>query len=683
MKNIIIRVCLLLLLPSMAWAQVDRSQKPQPGPAPEIRIPEAQQFTLANGLKVYVVENHKIPRVSFSLQLDIDPILEKGKAGYVRMAGQLMRRGTKTRSKSQIDESIDFVGASLSTSSGGVFGSSLKKHTNTLLELMADVVLNPTFPQEELDKVKKETLSNLQAGKDDPDNISSNLQLALRYGKDHPFGELETEKTVEAITREDCEQFYQTYFKPNVAYLAVVGDITLEEAKPMIEKYLGAWAQGEVPSQDYEMPKAPAKPQVALANKAGAVQTVLALTYPIDLTIGDPDYIRTRVLNEIFGGGSFGARLFQNLREDKGYTYGAYASINQSQLVGSFYAGAKVRTEVTDSSVTQFLYEMNRIRTTLVTDEELKRAKSKLTGSFARGLESPQRIAQFALNTAIYNLPKNYYQNYLTTLNGVTRQNVLDVAKKYILPENAYIVAVGDVNAIEDKLKAFGEVRKYDNYGNPEGQADQSLLEGMTAEKVIAKYLEAIGGKAKIDQIKSYQAQGNTQIQGQEAEFVVLKKDLKKSLSTLKITAFGVEIKTIYNEGKGIQSSPQGKQNVEGKELESLSYGSAIVLENSYETFGLKAELKQLQMYEGKPAYEVVFTSESGNTSVRWYDAASGLLVKEVRDQQSSEYLNYQEVSGVKFPNKIKLGTPAGALEINFTNISANPALDESNFVIE
>ena len=225
---------------------------PEPAPAPAIQIPDYQNFTLDNGLQVIVVENHKLPSVSYQLSLDYDAVIEGDKAGYVEMAGDLMRKGTTSKSKAQIDEEVDFIGASLSTFSSGMFARSLKKHSSSLLEIMNDVLMNPTFPQEELDKYKTQSLSGLASAKTEPNSMLSNVRGVVNYGKNHPYGEVMTEKTVEKITRDDLVSFYNTHWKPNYSYLVIVGDVTLDEAKTNAQKYFGDWKKGELPKAEFQ-----------------------------------------------------------------------------------------------------------------------------------------------------------------------------------------------------------------------------------------------------------------------------------------------------------------------------------------------------------------------------------------------------------------------------------------------
>ncbi|KAB2837954.1 MAG: insulinase family protein, partial [Melioribacteraceae bacterium] len=361
-----------------------------------------ESFTLENGLKVFVVENHKLPRVSFSLIIDNDPILEGENAGYVSLAGELLRTGTTTRTKDQIDAQIDFIAASLSTSASGVYASALTKYKEEILEIMSDVVLNSDFKQEELDKLKKQTMSGLAHQKEDPDAIAGNVYGILLFGKDHPYGEISTEETVESITLEMCNEYYKTYFRPNISYMAVVGDINKIEAEKLIKKYFSSWENKDVPKHEYKIPKAPVVNKVSLVDREESVQSIINIGYPIQLAKGSADVIKVSLLNTILGG-SFSSRLNKNLREDKGYTYGAGSSISSDELIGDATISVTVRNEVTDSAVTEILKEMKKIAAEKVPEEELQTTKNYMTGNFARAMESPQTVASFALNTALYN----------------------------------------------------------------------------------------------------------------------------------------------------------------------------------------------------------------------------------------------------------------------------------------
>src|SRR5687767_10625212 len=529
-----------------------RSMPPKAGPARAVEIGKSHQFTLANGLKVIVVENHKLPQISYKLTIDRDPVLEKEKAGLLGIAGSLLATGTTTKTKAEIDEAVDYIGANLSTSASGGFASSLTKHTDKILALFSEVILKPSFSEAEFDKIKNQTLSNLQSNKDDPGAISANVSSALTYGTDHPYGEITNEITVANITLDDAKNFYKNYFKPGSAYLVIVGDITPDVAKAKAEKYFGNWSGGKAPVHPYAFPKVVDKTAVAFVDKAGAVQSVINVTYPVMMKPGNPDEIAARVMNTILGSG-FSGRLFKNLREDKAYTYGAFSSMESDKLVGSFSANASVRNEVTDSAIHQFLYELNRLKNEPVTQTELELAKAYIAGQFARSLESPQTVANFALNTLMYGLPADYYETYLQKLQAVTVADVTRVAKKYITPDNARIVVVGNKDEVMPKLSVFdkedGKVQLYDIYANP--RKDESAMPvDITAAELVNKYVEAIGGAVKLNAVKSMDQTYSMDLQGMSITARVVQDNGKFYMS---MTAPGMALmKQIYDGGKGV-----------------------------------------------------------------------------------------------------------------------------------
>jgi zinc protease len=465
----IFSIILLSLFTTGLLAQLDRSTPPEAGPAPQINIGEYQKFTLKNGLQVFVVEDHKLPMVAYSLTLDIDPIYEGDAAGYVSLAGDLMRSGTTNRKKAEIDESIDFIGATLNTSAQGIYGRSLKKHNETLLELMADVLMNPTFPQEELEKSLKQMETAIQAEKNEPSAIANNIASVLRYGQEDPYGEVVSEENLANITTDLLKNYHQTYFRPNTAYLVIVGDINVKEAKQQAKKYFGQWEKADVPEHQYTNWPAYEETKVAIANRDGSNQSTIMVTHTVPLTPGHPNAIKASVMNQILGGGSFNTRLFQNLREDKAYTYGAYSRLSTDKRIGYFSASSQVRTSVTDSALHEILYEIQRMQTEPVPAADLQLIKNMMTGSFSRSLEDPQTIANFALNIERYNLPADYYRTYLEKVAAVTTEDIMAMANEYLNPEQAIILAVGEADKIEDVMRDFsptGEVTRYDYYGH-------------------------------------------------------------------------------------------------------------------------------------------------------------------------------------------------------------------------
>lgn len=675
-------------------ATFDRSVQPAPGPAPTIQIGDSETFTLDNGLRVIVVENDKRPTISWQLTIDRDPVLEGDAVGYVSMAGSELRSGTTNRDRETLDEELDFVGASLSTFSTGIFGSSLTRHKETLLEIMSDVLLNPTFPQEELDRTITQTLSGLSTVSTDANAIVSNLRSRVLFGENHPYGEVTTEETVNNITRDHLVNYYETYFKPNVSYLVVVGDIKVDEVKEMAEKYFGDWEAGDVPKKEYETPQPPEGNTVAFANRPGAVQSVFRVAYPVELTPGHPDLVKVNVMNSILGGGVFSGRLMQNLREDKGYTYGARSSIGTDRLIASFSAGAEVGNNVTDSAIYEVLYEMERLVNEPVDQESLDLVKSFMNGSFARSLESPRTIARFALNIERYDLPEDYYATYLERLEAVTVEDVKEMAEQFIKPNNAYILVAGNEDEVAGRLARFshdGRVQLYDHFARPIERVEIDISDEITPEWVIEQYIEAIGGRENIEAIEDMKMVAEANIQGQIMQQTVKKKAPHKMVMEIAVSG-SVMQREVFDGEKGYTQAMGQQIQTEEEEISSKRIQAMIVPELAYLEEGSEAklELRGIEQVEGNNAYRLRITTADGTQINEFYDVNTHLKVREVVTYEdgmggsttiTTDFSDYTEVEGVKFAFLSKVaGVMPMLLEMRVQSLEVNPGLDDDLF---
>ena len=687
MKRILASL-LILLISASGYAQVDRSIRPKPAPAKAIELGDYKSYTLDNGLKIIVVKNDKLPRVSFSLVVDRDPFLEGDKAGFVSLAGSLMRNGTINRTKEQLDKEVDFIGATLFTGATNAYASGLSKYSEEIIGLMADVALNPSFPQEEFDKLKKQSLTGIESAKDDPNSLSSRLSNSSLYSLDHPYGELETEASINNITIEDCKSFYNENWSPNQAYIVVVGDIKAKKAKKLIKKYFGEWASKEVSTREYEMPAKPSKSVVNIINRNSSVQTVIRLANTIDLQPGSEDIVAVQLMNQILGGGSMG-RLFQNIREDKAYTYGAYSQYDSDELVGSFSANASVRNEVTDSSVVEFIKEFKRLQTEKVSEQELQDAKNNIIGSFGRNLERPQTIASFALNIARYNLPEDYYKTYLQRLGAVSADDIMAASKKYINSDALIITAVGKAADIASKLEQFGEVKYYDFNGLETGAPSFPAPAGVTAESVISGYINAIGGQDNLAKVKDISIMMSASISGMpmEATAKTLKKRPNLFLTEMNVVGFGTVQKVYFDGKKGESSGMQGSAVLEGDELEEIKNQGAFFGEAEYLSKGYELNLVAINMVEGEEAYTLE-VDKNGEVQTEYYSVKTGLKLREESTTEgpqgemtvSQDYSDYRAVEGVMLPFKINISQGAQKIEMITTEAKINSGLKKSDF---
>ena len=691
MKNIksIILLVVAVLFANVLFAQLDRSIQPKPGPAPEFKIGEHKTFTLDNGLKVIVVENHKVPRISFQLTVDVDPILEKDAIGYVSMTGNLMRSGTKNKSKIEIDEAVDFIGANLSTFQNGMYGLALTKYKDEFLTIMSDVLLNPSFPEEEVEKSKKQSISGLASSKTNPQFIAGRVGQKLRNGN-HPYGEIETEETFGNITREHLVNYYNTYYKPNVSYLVIVGDISLKQAKKDAKKYFGSWEMADVAKHEYQFPNKNIGTRIALIDKEDAVQSYINITYPVNLKIGDKNAIPAILANNILGSGTFSSRLISNLREDKGYTYGAYSNISRDPLVGYFSATAQVGSDVSDDAVNQFIIEMNRMKNEIVDDETLDLFKTIRTGSLARSLEKPQTIARFAFNTLKYNLPEDYYQKYFENIDAVTKEQIQAISKNYIDVDQAIIIVVGDKKKLLEPLKKYsatGEVELYDIYGNPvKEELEKSIPEGLTAESVIEKYIQAIGGKENLEKIQDITIEASTSMNGMEIKQKIYQKAPNKYAMITSMNE-NVMMQQAYNGERGIMKGFQGEQEIVGEDLENLKVSATLNVELKYADLGVKLTLEAIEKLEDKDTYKVKVVNPTGKVTYDYFDIESGLRIqsKETVIVPQGEFTtiqsfsDFKEIDGVKFPFVIKISGVQN-MELKIDSVSINTELNDDLF---
>lgn len=687
MKKINIILLGLLVIPFLSFAQIDRSIRPKAAPAPELQIGNYESIELPNGLKVFIVENSKLPRISLSFIFDYDSFIEGDKIGLSDITGQLLKTATATRTKAQIDEEIDFIGASLSTSTSSIYASSLSRHKEKLFEIVADVLINAKFNEAELEKAKTQMISGLAASKNSPEAISSRLEKLLVYGKKHPYGESPTETTIGNIKLVDCENLYKTYIRPNVSYLAIVGDVKKDEIVPLIEKYFGKWERKDVPKHSYDTPQCPSKPTVSIVDRPNAVQSSITISFPVELKPATDDAIKARLMNSILGGGT--SRLFDNLREKHGFTYGAYSSITPDKLIGIFTASTDVRNSATDSAIREILFEINRIINEPVEEKELNLHRNEISGAFALSLESPQTIASFALTIERYKLDKNYYRNYLKKLEALTIDDIQQSAKKYMKPQNVHILVVGKATDVAENIKKFSPdaiINYYDEEGNsydPSKKLKPAPAD-ITAEKVNEIYLNAIGGRKNLVKIKDISKKYSTLMQGMLIEMTELQKAPNKTY--IEIGAGGMIFsKQIFDGTRAVSISPMTGETteLEGDDLESMKLQAVLNLELDYAKYGVKLQLLGIEDINGNEAYKVEVIPSSGSKTVDYYDVKTGLKVKTISDEGQSIYSDYKIFNKIKYPGKITQEMQGQNISFELKSVEINKKLDDKLFKIE
>lgn len=681
MKTKIFSIITILFLSLTVSAQIDRTQQPKPGPAPKINLGTPKKFALPNGLQVLVVENHKLPRVSATLTIDNPPMSYGNKKGVEGLLSGMLGTGSTNTPKAKFDEEVDFLGANISFWDEGARASSLSKYFPKVLGLMADAAFNPVFTQEEFDKQMKQSLDGIKNNAKSVKAIASRVENALTYGKNHPFGEFTSEETLKNVTLQDVKDLYNKTYKPNNAYLIIIGDVNFNDIKSQVKDLFGTWKKGDLVTQKLPKVENPATTEINFIDMPNAVQSELSIINAVDLKMNDKDYYAALLANQILGGGGTG-RLYKNLREDKGYTYGAYSGIGSSRYASRFKTTASVRNMVTDSAMVEAMKEINKIRYQKATQEELDIAKAKYIGNFVRNVEKPQTVASYALNILTNDLPADYYKNYLKNINAVTLNDVQNAAIKYFKGDKARIIITGKgIDVLKNLEKtADYKINYFDKNGNPTEKPAMSLPipNGVTASSVVDDYFKAIGGKDKVANVKSVMITSNAEVQGMQLSLV--QKNATPNKSSVIVSMMGnVMQKVIFDGTKGYQEANGQKKEMTGEELEKAKKESAPFADKAYKT----GTLDRIEPIDGNNAYVI----KHGKKEI-FYDVKSGLKVKEVKTAKGPQgeikvpvvFSDYKEVNGIKFPHKMIQKNGPMTFEFITKEIKINEGVSDADF---
>ncbi len=665
-------------------AQVDRSGIPQAGPEPKISLEKPEEFKLKNGITVLVVENNKLPRVSYQLSIDNKPYVEGDKAGVSDLLSAMLGNGTENISKDDFNEEVDFLGANINFGSSGGFASSLSKYSDRIIELMADATINPLLVETEFDKEKTKLLEGLKSDKKSVDAAAGRVGGALSYGKDHVYGEFVTEETVNNVTFQDVLDFYKLRFAPNNAYIVVVGDIDAKTVKKQIKKYFGDWDKIELKTMALpELTPNVTTTEIDFIDMPNAVQSNISVTNNVNLKQSDSDYFSALMANNILGGGGEGY-LFKNLREDKGYTYGAYSRLGASRYgVSRFNASAKVRNVVTDSAVVEFLKEMKRIRTEPVDPQMLADAKAKYVGNFVMALERPQTIANYALNIKRNNLPDDFYANYLENINNVSVEDVQRAANKYFQVDNSRIIVVGKGADVLENLEKVGlPIKYYDKYANAVDKPEYeiALPDGVSVESIMNNYLKATGVLSNSDKLKSIMTQYEATI------------PMGALLSEEK-RVDGKTVQNMYVGGNKMMSmvmtqetATANKQPLPPNMINDMKTNAGLFMEINLVDSKV-AKITGIEQVNGKDAYVVNVPGEVISFDL-YYDVESGLKVKEVQttsmqgqtQKQDATLKDYKDYNGFKFPTTREATMMGQAIIFKLKEVKINEGVSDADF---
>ena len=536
--------------------ELNRQSPPKPLDPVPFNIPKAISRKLDNGLRVVVFEDERLPLVSFRLAfMSGDMNDPQDSIGLTSAMASMLSEGTENYSSAALAEKIERLGANISANSSEDFtlvsASTLALYSSEILALMAEMIFKPTFPENELDLYKRNTIENLKFQRSQPGFLANEQVSRMIYGE-HPYARVSpAADDIEKLTREQLAGFHEKVLIPNNAVLIVVGDVELDSLMGEIEDHFGDWQNG-VPDENELPGLSPLDAaKLTIVDRPGSAQSNIVLAN-LGIKRNHPDYFPVLVMNQVLGAGA-SSRVFMNLREEKGYTYGAYTRLDAKRMAGDFSATAEVRTSVTGESLKEFYYELNRIRDEAVSDEELDDAKNFLTGVFPIRAETQEGLTNLIVSQELYGLADDYLQTYREHVSAVTPEDVLRVANEYIHPDRMAMVIVGDAGEILGQASGYAEeVNIFDTEGNPkamesymvdesveaadfsgkwklsldfQGQKVPVSLDLQQAEKVIKGNLETILGSGQITdgsvRGQSFSATANTDIQGQSVEFLI------------------------------------------------------------------------------------------------------------------------------------------------------------------
>ena len=692
MKKHIIHTLIAVLIGLSATAQIDRTKIPSSGPTPEVNLREAKEFKLKNGLTILVATDTKFPVVSWSLNLNNPPAFEGDKAGVQSLTGALLGKETQQSTKDEFAEKVDFLGASVSVTPNGGFGYCLAKYQENVFSLFAEAAFQTKFTQEELEFEKEQLIEGIKSGKNSAAAIAGNVRGAVFYGKNHAAGEIVTEETVNNVTLEDVKQFYNERFKPSNGYMLFTGDITVEEVKKLLKKYMKNWESGAVAIPEYPAFEDVSTTEINFVDVPNAVQTELAVMGVSSLKMTDKDYHASLVANYILGG-AFGSYLNMNLREKNGYTYGVRSSLGTARWYNSsFEVTTKVRNTVTDSAVVEILKEIKRIKAEPVEVDLLVNAKAKFLGNFILQSEDKTVAARRALSIKTNKLPEDFYKNYIANIDAVTIEDVQRVAIKYFSDENVRIVLVGkgsDVVENLEKIEWYGKklpIKFFDKDANSVEKPvfSKPIPSGVTAATVIEGYIKAIGGLEAVNAVTSVMTSANVTIEGMPFKPTAVMKTMSPNMSSMEmsIAGMGTVMKQKFNGSEGYAEQQGMKNPMSETELSEKAEEKGLFPETYLDASTIN--LVSLIAIEGVDVYKIKVKEDS----FRYYDATTGLLVRTEKTEEAQgqkvtsvqDLSDYREVNGVLFPFGQKITAGPQVIGLSATEITINEGVSTDDF---
>lgn len=692
MKKIIaIICCATVAVNSFAQIKINRSTPPKAGPAPVVTIKDPVIYQLPNGITLLVVENHKLPKVSATLSIDRGPILEGSKAGVNELMGQMLSEGTTKNNKAAFDEAIDQMGADLNLFSSGGSVSSLTRYFNKAFMMMAEAIQSPAFPSASFEKLKSLKLTGLKSNEKSASAISGRIVNALSFGKNSAMGEFETEESIKALTIEDIKKAYADNITPSRCYLTIIGDIKPEEAQKLAISAFGNWKGATLSLPVISDVSNPAKSEINFVNVPTAVQAEITVSALITNPLSNSDYHALMIANQILGGGAEG-KLFMNLREKHGFTYGSYSNVGNGRFQTRFSCSAQVRSEKADSAVVEMMNEINNMRRGLITEDELNNAKAKYNGSFALGMEDPAKTASYATNILINNLPKDYYKTFLQKINSVTIDDVKRVANKYFRNDQCRIFIVGNGSKILPNLMRLGyAVNQFDKFAEPVSKdgksSNNNITESISPKTIIDNYIAAIGGKEALSKINTIKALFTADVMGNKLSGVDMKMNPNKHYTEISMGEMKV-MQSSFNGVSGYRAQMGQRKEMEEEEINEAKANQSIFPHLDYFSGGYQISSAGNGKVGDEETYNLKITKPGGKISTEFYSKKSGLLLKQETTISANgeemnitlEFKNYQKAGNILMPYSISQTAGEREFNMEITEYKINEGVTENDF---
>lgn len=672
-----------------APVQVDKPNldtKPGPLQATTFAFPPYIEFTMPNGLHVYVIENHEQPTLTVGISIrGGDAYDPAGKEGTAAIMGDMLGKGTKNRTAQDMAEALDGVGASISVSTAGesmgVSASMLKKHMNVVFPILRDQLQEPTFDEQELAKLKKQYVASIASRRSRPNEIAQALSRKVIYGMDNPLARRTLEKTINAVTREDVVKFHDSYIRPNLASIAFVGDITEKEARDILNKYFNTWKKGTAPA--VEIPPMRTEPAgVYFVPRKGSVQSTVIVS-AAGPAVRESDYDATDVLTSYIGGG-FGSVLFNTLRETYSYTYSPFSVLTRGRRYNRIAFGAEVRTSVTDSAVTVMMRELAKLVNEGPEEEALTRRIATEVGQYQLAFEQASTVGAVLQNAWLNDVPIDDVTSYTERLSRINAGDVQQAASKYLSMFNLRLIVVGSPD-VKSKLEQFGPIKEFTLDLEPMKDAAYEDL-GMTAQQLIDKHIEALGGRAAVDAVKNMtiKADVSMTIQGNDLSGTYERVVAAPNKEFMSVN-LGVMTQQQWVDGTkawmALNGGPAGEQEPEDAKkalLEARIFPFVSALADGYKL-----------VVKGKKDNAIVVeaTSPLGRSERYMLDANTMLVSKIEKDDQTPQgmmttiekYEAYETIGGVKLPTQITQSNSIFSMILR-AKVTVNDAVADTTF---